>query len=434
MPTAPLTHPVPGEAPLRGRLLGSLPPVRLLWLGLGALTVYGILYFGNGTGVPALFVVPAVGAAVDLAFQRVRFGKVRFPDAALATGLFLALIFPPTAPLVFAAASTGAAVTLRHLLRSRGHPWFNPAATGAVLGGVLFGLAPAWWVAVGVPVGPVTTGELAMLAVGAVLLARSLATWRLPAAFFSSFAALYAVQHLLVGATVEPRVLLLGVTDPVTVFFGLFMVAEPRTAPRWPRSQTLYAGVVGVAAALFPTFAPSLGLFLALLLGNGLSVALRASAARSETTAVATPAAAGRRAMRAASLARRPTAPVASRRWPVGTRVGVGFLAILAIAAVAIAGGVGPSPAPVFQIANPGAGAGGLASCAHDNTSISASTLSTLHRTLGPSVILSYDAATGVVVFFDPVHQVTVTETDLYEDYGSAEFNGDDFAVGGCAA
>jgi hypothetical protein len=48
-------------------------------------------------------------------------------------------------------------------------------------------------------------------------------------------------------------------------------------------------------------------------------------------------------------------------------------------------------------------------------------------------VILSYDSSTGVVVFYDPVNQVTVTETDLYEDYGYAEFNGDDYAVSGCS-
>jgi hypothetical protein len=56
-----------------------------------------------------------------------------------------------------------------------------------------------------------------------------------------------------------------------------------------------------------------------------------------------------------------------------------------------------------------------------------------LHKALGPSVLLSYDANTGLTVFYDPVNQVTVTETDLYEDFGYAEFNGDDYAVSGCS-
>jgi len=51
---------------------------------------------------------------------------------------------------------------------------------------------------------------------------------------------------------------------------------------------------------------------------------------------------------------------------------------------------------------------------------------------LGPSVILSDNPNNGVVVFYDPVNHVTITESDLYEDFGYAEFNGDDYAVNGC--
>ena len=72
------------------------------------------------------------------------------------------------------------------------------------------------------------------------------------------------------------------------------------------------------------------------------------------------------------------------------------------------------------------------AACAQDNPSIPAGTLSMLHNRLGPSTILHYDASTGVTVFYDPVNQVTVTETDMFEDYGFAEFNGDDAAASGC--
>lgn len=70
--------------------------------------------------------------------------------------------------------------------------------------------------------------------------------------------------------------------------------------------------------------------------------------------------------------------------------------------------------------------------CQKDNSSISSATLASLHRALGPSDVLSYNARTGVVVFYDPINAVTVTETDLYEDYGYAEFNGDDYTASGC--
>jgi hypothetical protein len=119
-------------------------------------------------------------------------------------------------------------------------------------------------------------------------------------------------------------------------------------------------------------------------------------------------------------------------------RVGAGVLAVIVITAVVAANPVAPNALPLVQVPpspGGGVGSGGLqTNCQSDNPSIPAATLSDLHKLLGPSVILSYNAGTGVVVFYDPVNHVTVTETDLYEDYGFAEFNGDDYAVSGCSA
>ncbi|MGP8110744.1 MAG: RnfABCDGE type electron transport complex subunit D [Thermoplasmata archaeon] len=414
----------------------ALPPVRLLWMFLAVLAVYGIETFGYAAGLASLLVLPVVAVVLDLLFQAARFPRPRFPDAAIATGLFLALIFPPTAPLLLAATAAGGAIALRHILRYRGRPWFNPAMTGALLGSFLFGLAPAWWVAVGPPVGYYgTVGEFAMLAMGGVLLLRNWRAWRLPAAFFLTYAILAVFQHVIVGASTDPRILFLEAIDPVTIFFGLYMVAEPRTAPAALRAQTLYAGVVGVAAALFPIFTPTIAVLLALFVGNLMSVALRRAPESSASVSASGAAAARRGGARRADRLRAKAGRATPVRWSVAYRIGAGFAAFVAIAAVAGIGGLGHSSAPLFQLTGPGGGGGGgAANCEKDNPSIPVSTLSTLHKMLGPSVILSYNSGTGVVVFYDPVNQVTVTETDLYEDYGYAEFNGDDYAVSGCAA
>lgn len=71
--------------------------------------------------------------------------------------------------------------------------------------------------------------------------------------------------------------------------------------------------------------------------------------------------------------------------------------------------------------------------CTTDNPGVPANVASFLHQRLGPSVILSADTNSGTVVFYDPVNHATVTETNIYEDYGFAEFNGDDYAVMGCS-
>lgn len=389
-------------------------------LGLG---LYDSNYLG-GLGATSLVVGPIVAGIVDLGFQSVRFARPRVPDAALVTGLFIALIFPPTASLVLVAAVAFAAVALRHILRSRARPWFNPAATGILLGTLFLGLAPAWWVGIG------PYGEFAVVALGILLLARSPHQWRLPAVFLVTYGLLAAVQHLVVGTSTDPHVLLLQALDPATLFFALFMVPEPRTAPVAAHEQVLYAGVVGIGAAFLPLFMPSLGILVALLSGNLMALVLRLRA-----TSTGSP----RRFGAPRTSRTPPPTGRSSLRWPASHRVGAGILTLLVIAAVVSANPVAHPAVPVFQApVSPGGGGGGggggvQASCQTDNAAIPSATLSQLHHLLGPSIILSYDSANGVVVFYDPVNQVTVTESDLYEDYGFAEFNGDDYAVGGCS-
>lgn len=399
-----------------------LPPARLTWLALLAIAVYGVGQF-SGTGLTSLIVVPMATALLDLGFQRIRFPRWRFPDAALATGLFLTVLLPPMVPLPGAIAVAATAVGLRHVLRSRGRPWFNPAASGLVVGALLFGMAPAWWVALGI------RGELLMVGLGLVLLLRSWRQWRLAATFFLSFGFLSVVQHVLTGAATSPGILLLTVLDPSTIFFGLFMVVEPRTAPRDPGLQPIFAGSVGLLAAFLPLALPTLGLPVSLLVGNIVTLGLRrgetSGLGRSEPRRSPTP--------RNARDSRRSALDPGATRWSAARRVAVGTLLLIAVGATAVA--VQGSSGTTIQWISSGGGhppSTGLSSCATDNPSIPTSTASSLHRALGPSTILSYDPSSGVTVFYDPVNQVTVTETDLYEDYGYAEFNGDDQAVAGC--
>lgn len=405
-----------------------LPPARLTWITLAILGAYEANYLG-GLGVASLIGLPIVAVVVDLIFQRVRFAHLRVPDAAIVTGLFLALLFPPTAPLLLTGSVTFAAVGLRHALRFKGRPWFNPAAAGVVLGTLFLGLAPAWWVGIG------PDGELAMVVLGALLVARTPSSWRLPAMFLLTYSLLSVVQHVFVGASTDPQILLLQAIDPATVFFALFMVPEPRSSPGAAHQQVLFAGVVGIAAAFLPLVLPTLGVLVSLLGGNVLAVLLR-RAPRAVPQVEPSPRSAKQtgRARRAATRAEKER-PRPSVRWPIAYRVAAAVLVLVVLGGVVSADQSPHAAAPVFKVTAPtaGGGSGVSTACASDNATIASSTLSSLHKLLGPSVILNYDSQTGIVVFYDPVNHVTVTESDLYEDYGFAEFNGDDYAVSGCA-
>jgi hypothetical protein len=413
----------PGSINLRSRTLRTLqwprwlPPARVTWICLAVLAAYGTIFL-KGVSLPSLLLLPVIAVVVDIGFQQFRFSSLRWPDAALASGFFLTLLLPPTVPLVAAGTVTVAAIGLRHAIRFRGRPVFNPAATGLLLGAVLFGTAPAWWVALG------PYGEWLLLGLGAIIVVRNLPQWQLPVTFFSIYAPFTVVERVLFGAALAPRVLLLGAFDPSILFFGLFMVTEPRSGPSMASARPLYAGVVALGAVFLSTALPTVGIIVALLLGNLLTVILRWVKGTASGAARSLPS----RARKAAKHS------LPQVRWSAGRRASAAALVLLAVGVVAVAS-IGPSATPSVLVNSPSGGGtvSGGGPCATDNPSIPTATLTSLHQILGPSVILSYDSSTGVVRFYDPVNQVTVTETDLYEDYGYAEFNGDDYAVSGCA-
>jgi len=416
-PAGPLARPRWGRLLSAGRRI--LPPVRLVWISLAMLGLYSTEYL-RGVGLAGLILVPAVSVVADLAFQRARFPSIRFPDAALATGLFVALILPPVAPLAALIGVGFAAVSARHLLRWKGRPLLNPAASAVVLASFAFGLNPAWWAGVG-PYGLYLT-----VALGLLIAFRAPAAGRFAGVFLIAYLSLTVLQHSLFGGAISGQIVLLEIADPTLVFFALFMVPEPRSAPAEPRSQVVYAGLVGIVAAFGPLWTPSLSLPVALVCGNLVGLALRRPASV-PTSAARRPVAGGGRARRVPDVPKR-----APARWTVGHRALAGLLVVTVLVAMSAAVPSEPSSLPGGAFGGGGSGGVTLTNCSKDNPAIPASTAATLHRMLGPSVLLSYNSGSGVVTFYDPVHQVTVTETDLYEDYGYAEFNGDDYAVSGC--
>jgi hypothetical protein len=399
----------------RGKFLPLLPPARLLVIFLVVLGGVSVVSL-RGFGLASLLLLPFTAVAADLLLQRARFDALRWPDAALASGLIVALLLPPSVNLLEGSMVALTAVVLRHALRMRGRPWMNPAAAAVLLGVALF------------------------IALGLLLALRQPGRWRLPVIFWGIYTGFSAFMHLLLGGASSPQLLFLEAFDPSVLFFGFFMVTEPRTAPSRPAFQPMYAAVVALASATLPIFLPNIGILVALVVGNALAFLHRRSGPAPSSARVPRDGPGGRgrnRGSRSGGRARSPVRlPTPSVRWPAWQRAGTLLvLLILLVGAATSLATQNPQPTTTIVSAPPGTGGGGAtySNCQQDNPSIPSGTLSQLHRMLGPSVILSYDANTGVVVFYDPVNHVTVTETDLYEDYGFAEFNGDDYAISGCS-
>lgn len=413
------------------RAIAKLPrPARLLWMLLLALGAYAIAFTLQGVGIVSIIALPALAVETDVLFQMFRFHKIRPPDAAMATGLLLALLLPPTVPLLQAAGVASAAIALRHVLRFQDRPVFNPAAAGVLMGAVFFGLAPSWWGSIGMAL---------VFILGIVLTLRTPGSWRIPLAFFLSYATLSVFGNLIIGEVTSPQVLLLGAVDPAVLFFGFFMVPEPRTSVSRSTDRWIFGLVVGVATGILPAFLPSLAPLVALLLGNGAALVLRRSHAVEIPTVEAKTRAPPRQPSRRERARRRRERTVQETRseWTTPRRIVSGVVVVVLLGGMAMALNA-PSATP-FTALRPSlpVSAGNVSAsnnCSTDNPSVPSDVASFLHQRLGPSVILSADTGTGTVVFYDPVNRATVTETNIYEDYGFAEFNGDDYAVMGCSA
>lgn len=254
-----------------------LPPVRLVWIFLLVIVWNGDGLVSRAVATP-LLVLPAVAALVDLGFQRARFPRLRMPDAAIANGLFLSVILWPTSVSLALLSVAVVTVGLRHVVRVASHPVVNPAAAGVLVAATVFALPQPWHVGI-------TLQDAEVVAVlGLLLWTKAWHTWRLWATYFVvNIAMSLAIADLLGGAGAVPLVLQTVVTGGQTVFFGFFMVTEPRTAPSSRPAMLAFGALVGAAAALLPTlFATypelyALGVlapYLALFAGNLLTAAL----------------------------------------------------------------------------------------------------------------------------------------------------------------
>lgn len=276
------------------RFIRYLPPVRLVWIFL-ALLIYlqGIL--SSPSGVEVFLGVVLLSAGLDLAIQYGRFVKLRIPDAALAIGTFLVILIQPQVLDITVVAVTVCTIVIRHALRYNGHPWFNPTAMGLTVGYFLFGLAYPWSVAKVSLVDPASVtsyfslNEIIMILLGVTLILRQRNSWRYVVYFFVAVIPMYVLSPLLVGypiPTLTGASFLTNVLSPMVLFFGFFMVTEPRTSPASPKHVWMFsvmvAGLLVFLSLLFSlpqeTEIAPLGAitpFLALFGGNLFTLTLR---------------------------------------------------------------------------------------------------------------------------------------------------------------
>jgi Na+-translocating ferredoxin:NAD+ oxidoreductase RnfD subunit len=221
---------------------------------------------GAGVALVAPIVAGAVLTAmlVDAPILRFREGEWHFPDGALLTGLFVAMILSPHERWYVAAITSAIAIASKYAFRARNANVFNPAAFALVVTFYMFRTGQSWWGAL--PDLP-TAWILLLFATGVFITRR---VNKVPAVL--SFLGVYYALFTAATFVVDPARLVGLYRAPdvhAALFFAFFMVTDPPTSPPKQKQQWIFGAITAVVAfAIFEVLGWVYFLLAGLLVAN----------------------------------------------------------------------------------------------------------------------------------------------------------------------
>jgi Na+-translocating ferredoxin:NAD+ oxidoreductase RnfD subunit len=233
---------------------------------LGLLVLIGVAGFSIGFDriAPSLLASVIAAAIIDAPILRARGRWWTFPDGAVLTGLFVAMVLSPFEPWYVGAATSAVAVLSKYVFRGRTANVFNPAALGIVVTFYVIGTGQDWWGALadaGVP------GLVALFATG-LFIADRVNKMPLVLAFLGSYFLLFTVMAF----AGEPRLVVEIFRAPdvnAVLFFAFFILTDPPTSPAKYRGQIACGALVAVASfAIFELTGAAHYLLSGVLAGN----------------------------------------------------------------------------------------------------------------------------------------------------------------------
>src|SRR3989344_9306468 len=111
---------------------------------LSFLGIFNMVYYKDYIFLPQLILAPLVAALFDIAVNYYKNKKLFFPQSAIISGLFIALILGQVAIWIpiFAAVI---AMLAKRIVRHDERHIFNPASFGIISAALFFGSPAAWW-------------------------------------------------------------------------------------------------------------------------------------------------------------------------------------------------------------------------------------------------------------------------------------------------
>jgi len=175
----------------------------------------------------------------DLLFAYIRKHTFFIPHAAVVTGLILTLIIDTNSEWYQVVFVCVIAMAIKNFLRLSGRHIFNPAASGLVVGYLVFGIQPSWW-------GPTFYlggfSNPVNVAVFVTIIAFSYVSVKRMRRFGVFVAYLFSTSlfTFLASAKLALSVGLSVFVSPGVLFYGLLMAPEPMTSPVRLTRQILF--------------------------------------------------------------------------------------------------------------------------------------------------------------------------------------------------
>jgi Na+-translocating ferredoxin:NAD+ oxidoreductase RnfD subunit len=240
-------------------------PKGLLTIVLAVLLVPASLGGGLQLVAPGLAGAVAAAALVDVLILRRKYKVWEFPDGAVLTGLFVAMVLSPYEPWYVAGCSAAFAVVSKYIVRTRSANVFNPAALALVVAFYVFHTGQSWWGAL-----PETTPPVALTAlfVTGVFITDRVNKMPLVLAFLGSYYLLFTATAFL-G---DPRSVAAMFRAPdlnAVLFFAFFILTDPPTSPVKYPDQLICGAIVAAASyAVFELAGAAHYLLSGVLVGN----------------------------------------------------------------------------------------------------------------------------------------------------------------------
>ncbi len=228
-----------------------------------------------GFSLAVYLLLLCVGSCVlfDIIFAYIRRRKFFLPYAGMVTGLIITLIIDPSAIWYQILIICAAAIGIKNFLRIGGRHILNPAASGLMVGWVLFRLNPSWW-------GPTTFSgsegvglNIALYCLLALIALISCVRYKKYYAVITYLLGYILLSFFMNGLSASS--LLKIIESPGTLFYALLMLPEPMTSPVKRERQAMYGGLIALISVMFVFAASKYGIgdlpdysITALLIGN----------------------------------------------------------------------------------------------------------------------------------------------------------------------